>query len=493
MRAAIYRIESIRTYRCGQIPKQLSQKKDEQSEIAELAQMATKSHLYIISRRPTIKVTPRELPIFTTLRRTASGKKYEEPLMYDGFGISTHTFPPSKGTFDPNTDTLEEVFYGDYPEGISGIRFSEDSTSCQGTYKDSAITFGLWEFAVLSSRLAEGVSGQEVLYVGKSTGIDGSRTSNDRLGVHEKLQKILSNYSNKAGWEIFITLVNIATAPNVSSPQIIDLSSEIPTPENDCKASLHSRECTLRHTGSSKPSLSGGGLKDITDIASYTSVIENLLISYFKPEENVRLKSWNQKRRKYQKALTDAGIELTLLEFHSHNSLACFFSQSQPLELCHYIAGIVPGTEYSKDFPDLENWRTFNLASKSHYNDLSRLVRKIEESLNFSCERNPEEDIIFSRDPHKILSTLAHLPPPPTQSDRKIPNIDLPASPLDVDLSTHSERIISAARKIQDAETSLQSLIREAPVIPWKEIGKELNIGETEARERFSISPDHVM
>lgn len=426
MRTAIYRIESIRTYSSEHSLNRSLCTKAGHAGDNELNETTPKSHLYIISRRPATKVAPRELPLFISIRSHKSGQNERVPLYDDGFGISTHSFTSNESNF-------KELFIGDTPEHITNIEFNNKHTCFECTYEENPIKLGGWEFAALASRFNEEVCGQEILYVGKSVGNSGTRTSSDRLAEHSTLQQILSDYSNSPEWEIFITLVKFNIEYNTTFPQIIDIPPRASTSKKNLEISSLPPNTPQETPKIQNTPLSESTLSYITNIDNYTSIIESMLISYFRPIYNKHYISWNEPRRKYVKELAKAGIELVLLEFHSHNSLACFFSESTPLELCHYITGILPTTEYSKDFPELQNWSDFRIKAESHYDKLFLFVRKIKKSLNFTCERS-HGDALPWRDTKKILSSLGHLSAPfsPSFHNQEIPIIDPPTPPGDI-------------------------------------------------------------
>lgn len=426
MRTAIYRIESIRTYSSEHYLDRSLHTKAGHAGDNEHNETTPISHLYIISRRPATKVAPRKLPILISIRSHKSGQNERVPLYDDGFGISTLSFTSNDSEF-------KELFIGDTPEHITNIEFNKKHTCFECIYEENPIKLGVWEFATLASRFDEEVCGQEILYVGKSVGNSGTRTSSDRLAEHSTLQKILSDYSNLPGWEIFITLLKFNVEYNTTFPQIIDTPSRTSTSKKNLEISSPPLNILQETPKIQNAPLSETTLSYITNIDNYTSIIESMLISYFRPIYNTHYISWNEPRRKYVKELAKADVELVLLEFHSHNSLACFFSESIPLELCHYITGILPTTEYSKDFPELQNWSDFRIKAESRYDKLFLLVRKIKKSLEFTCERS-HGDVLPRRDTKKILSSLGHLSVSYSSSshNQEIPIIDPPTHPGDI-------------------------------------------------------------
>jgi hypothetical protein len=183
------------------------------------------------------------------------------------------------------------VVFDDHHE-VKDIRITRDSSFWKGKYKGKDVQGEAWQLAVYLSRYAEEVCTQEVLYVGKSVGSKHDRNSIERLKNHSTLQDILGDHIGTE-WDIFITPLKLS-----NNPQIIDDS--LPP--------------------MIAPLLSKHNI----------AVVENLLISHFKPEYNVHYKEWNRKSRSHFVDFAKQGIHLLFLRFGSDSSLAIFSANHLP-------------------------------------------------------------------------------------------------------------------------------------------------------------------
>ena len=145
------------------------------------------------------------------------------------------------------------------------------------------------------------------------------------------------------------------------------------------------------------------------------AMVENLLISHFKPEYNVHYKEWKRKSRSHFVDFEKQGIHLLFLRFGSESSLAIFSASHLPpirtqnkkdeheeptkeeheepgAQLYHYVAGINPAVRAKNNSaPDtlLRNWDDF-----SNYSDkLVSMVKHLEELSNSTHQQTSTNQI----------------------------------------------------------------------------------------------------
>ena len=337
------------------------------------------------------------------------------------------------------------VVFDDHHE-VKDIRITRDSSFWKGKYKGKDVQGEAWQLAVYLSRYAEEVCTQEVLYVGKSVGSKHDRNSIERLKNHSTLQDILGDHIGTE-WDIFITPLKLS-----NNPQIIDDS--LPP--------------------MIAPLLSKHNI----------AVVENLLISHFKPEYNVHYKEWNRKSRSHFVDFAKQGIHLLFLRFGSDSSLAIFSANHLPpirtqnkkdeheepkkdeheepkkdeheepkkdeheepeSQLYHYIAGINPEVcAKNNSTPDalLRNWGDF-----STYSDkLVSMVKHLEELSNSTHQQTSTNQISLK---HFFSDCETHL------LAQNVPYVAPCFDTSELDVRPPTKRLAAAKHKMHSAVAEL--------------------------------------
>ena len=370
MRAALYNVEPIHTYSFRRFAPYQPNNKSSKLERDTFSSTLDNSHLYIISRRPKTRLSHTIVPLFQSLRTVPS----------EGSSVVYHEVESIK-VVTRGFHSLEDgqppfVVFDDHHE-VKDIRITRDSSFWKGKYKGKDVQGEAWQLAVYLSRYAEEVCTQEVLYVGKSVGSKHDRNSIERLNNHSTLQDILGDHIGTE-WDIFVTPLKLS-----NNPQIIDDS--LPP--------------------MIAPLLSKHNI----------AMVENLLISHFKPEYNVHYKEWKRKSRSHFVDFAKQGIHLLFLRFGSESSLAIFSASHLPpirtqnkkdeheeptkdeheepgAQLYHYVAGINPAVRAKNNSaPDtlLRNWDDF-----SNYSDkLVSMVKHLEELSNSTHQQTSTNQI----------------------------------------------------------------------------------------------------
>jgi len=431
MRAALYNVEPIHTYSFRRFAPYQPNNKSSKIERDTFSSMLDNSHLYIISRRPKTRLSHTIVPLFQSLRTVPS----------EGSSVVYHEVESIK-VVTRGFHSLEDgqppfVVFDDHHE-VKDIRITRDSSFWKGKYKGKDVQGEAWQLAVYLSRYAEEVCTQEVLYVGKSVGSKHDRNSIERLKNHSTLQDILGDHIGTE-WDIFITPLKLS-----NNPQIIDDS--LPP--------------------MIAPLLSKHNI----------AVVENLLISHFKPEYNVHYKEWNRKSRSHFVDFAKQGIHLLFLRFGSDSSLAIFSANHLPpirtqnkkdeheepkkdeheepkkdeheepkKELYHYIAGINPEVcAKNNSTPDalLRNWGDF-----STYSDkLVSMVKHLEELSNSTHQQTSTNQISLK---HFFSDCETHL------LAQNVPYVAPCFDTSELDVRPPTKRLAAAKHKMHSAVAEL--------------------------------------
>ena len=423
MRAALYNVEPIHTYSFRRFAPYQPNNKSSKIERDTFSSMLDNSHLYIISRRPKTRLSHTIVPLFQSLRTVPS----------EGSSVVYHEVESIK-VVTRGFHSLEDgqppfVVFDDHHE-VKDIRITRDSSFWKGKYKGKDVQGEAWQLAVYLSRYAEEVCTQEVLYVGKSVGSKHDRNSIERLKNHSTLQDILGDHIGTE-WDIFITPLKLS-----NNPQIIDDS--LPP--------------------MIAPLLSKHNI----------AVVENLLISHFKPEYNVHYKEWNRKSRSHFVDFAKQGIHLLFLRFGSDSSLAIFSANHLPpirtqnkkdeheepkkdeheepeSQLYHYIAGINPEVcAKNNSTPDtlLRNWGDF-----STYSDkLVSMVKHLEELSNSTHQQTSTNQISLK---HFFSDCETHL------LAQNVPYVAPCFDTSELDVRPPTKRLAAAKHKMHSAVAEL--------------------------------------
>ena len=429
MRAALYNVEPIHTYSFRRFAPYQPNNKSSKIERDTFSSMLDNSHLYIISRRPKTRLSHTIVPLFQSLRTVPS----------EGSSVVYHEVESIK-VVTRGFHSLEDgqppfVVFDDHHE-VKDIRITRDSSFWKGKYKGKDVQGEAWQLAVYLSRYAEEVCTQEVLYVGKSVGSKHDRNSIERLKNHSTLQDILGDHIGTE-WDIFITPLKLS-----NNPQIIDDS--LPP--------------------MIAPLLSKHNI----------AVVENLLISHFKPEYNVHYKEWNRKSRSHFVDFAKQGIHLLFLRFGSDSSLAIFSANHLPpirtqnkkeeheepekheepkkeeheepeSQLYHYIAGVNPEVcAKNNSTPDtlLRNWGDF-----STYSDkLVSMVKHLEELSNSTHQQTSTNQISLK---HFFSDCETHL------LAQNVPYVAPCFDTSELDVRPPTKRLAAAKHKMHSAVAEL--------------------------------------
>jgi hypothetical protein len=264
-----------------------------------LEQALSGSHLYLISRRPSVRidhasvrVDVHSISFEAVTRRVARGK------------LENHRFI---------FKTDDEVIVEDFRTYLDGAYFSFRANG-HLVHGDS------WALASLASNAREDLARQEVMYIGQAFGRHGATNVIERTRRHETLQRIYEQHAGEQ-WDVFV------------SPLIVDQTYKI----NDDH--IDDDECGLEinafmNDGVIAEQESGRPLAPAIDL------IEHSLIEFFRPPYNQKLVTWNPKSpTQAMKLFRSLRFRLVIAQLGGWQGLARFHSDAQPrLQRSHVIA-----------------------------------------------------------------------------------------------------------------------------------------------------------
>ena len=252
---------------------------------ADLATALTGSNIYIISRRPAIRIA------------TSSVQFHPNEISFDVMARQHSCADLEVHRLQLRAEFLRKA--NDFRIYHEGAYFS--------LRVDSVLMHGdSWALAALCSRAREDISRHEVLYVGKAFGDAGSNNSWARTKRHDKLQRIYEEHPE--GWDIFVTGIEILNGHWSNMDHIDDDDPSIGSPMHPGWPFWDSRK----------------------KIFSGTSIdlVEHSLIAYFNPPYNEMLNEWRVDSptlpmRKMQKF----GLRLLRVHLNGKGALPRFHSR----------------------------------------------------------------------------------------------------------------------------------------------------------------------
>jgi hypothetical protein len=288
-----------------------------------LATALAGSHLYLISRRPAIRlnresITAREGQIaFDILTRKSVRASLEShPL----------TLRPDAG--------LEVADFRTYSNG------AYFSFRCNGML----VHGDAWALASLASNASPDLAAQEVLYVGQAYGTDGSSNSWKRTRRHSTLQRIYEDHAGE-DWDIFISPIAIVKVNRSTEDHIGD-----------------DEEATIHVLGMDKEDpFFNARQKEI--LPTSINLVEHALIHYFDAPYNELLKEWRPGRPTGAMSRMKAmGFRLLLIHLDGWQGLARYFSSNAERARSHFFLLAIdddpkrgdPRINYN---PNIHNWR----------------------------------------------------------------------------------------------------------------------------------------
>ncbi len=292
----------------------------EPSDSSALATALRSSHWYIIARRPSVRILGESVQV------------HDNMLTADFVTRGNPADPERVYTFGSD-------FYGtgdlrDFQVYADGAYFSVD-VGGELFHGDA------WALASFLSTADPAIARQEVLYIGKAFGKDGSRNAWTRTKVHEKLQMIHEHHVNDS-YEIFVAPLSIEHA-HMSGDDHIDDDEDGPS-----LTAFHSTFATVE----------GRLLKPAVD------VVEHALIAYFVPHYNENLTEWRADQpTEDMDAMRAAGFRLIHVHLSGWWGLARFHSAQEPQgPRGHFISHDIPPNPVRSarrgiSAPEISDWR----------------------------------------------------------------------------------------------------------------------------------------
>jgi hypothetical protein len=265
-------------------------------ELHDLFNEKCPCHIYLICRRPRISILPADV-------RFTSEAFEGHATVQDGPSFHKEPFRLPA----PNASGMR--FKSDYPYSEFEILTPEGEIYLQGKTALLATGFG--------SQFDKHLAG-EVIYVGQSYGVEGSRTAPERLKSHETLQRIYAEaIARTPDKEIWIQLWSFSPSLLIS----FDGASKqygTTTEEDD----EHMRQVF----GS-----------DITE-QQRINFTEAALIRYFDPEYNILFRASfpNSAHTSYSECY-DLDINSVAVELNTEESCCMLWSKAVAPRWCHYI------------------------------------------------------------------------------------------------------------------------------------------------------------
>jgi hypothetical protein len=290
------------------------------SDSSALATALRSSHWYIITRRPSVRIVGDSVQVHDNML-TADFVTRENPA-------------------DPErVYTFGSDFYGtgelrDFQVYSDGAYFSVD-VGGELFHGDA------WALASFLSTADPGIARQEVLYVGKAFGEDGSQNAWKRTQKHMKLQRIYEDHVNDA-YEVFIAPLSLEQGLMASDDHIDD------TEDGPSLTAYHSTFGTVE-----------GRLLEAS-----VDVVEHALIAYFVPPYNEKLTEWRASRpTEDMDAMRAAGFRLIHVHLSGWWGLARFHSAQEPQgPRGHFISHDIPPNPVRSarrgiSAPEISEWR----------------------------------------------------------------------------------------------------------------------------------------
>jgi hypothetical protein len=278
-------------------PHALLQQEDlENNQLRELFNEECPCHIYMICRRPRISIQPEDVR-FTD--RTFEG----HITIQDG--ATVHKEPFSM----PVKDTSDLKFLSEYPFNAFAIATSDGSVCMEG----KAAVFA----AKAGPRFHKHLSA-EVLYVGQSYGVEGSRTAPDRLKSHPTLQKIYAEaICRTPDKEIWLELWSFSPMLLISFDGISKDYGTTTEQDDDHINSVLDTEITEQQR---------------------VNFTEAALIRYFDPEYNKLFRGTfpNPAHTSYSECY-DLDINSVVVELDTEDSECQLWSKAVPPRWTHYI------------------------------------------------------------------------------------------------------------------------------------------------------------
>lgn len=291
------------------------------SESLDIALAA--SHLYLISRRPAIRLNRESI--------TVRG---------DQITFEVLTRKSIRASLESHSLMLQSDM---------GLEVEDFRTYSNGSYFsfrcNSVLVHGdAWALASLASNARPDLAAQEVLYVGQAYGPDGSGNPWKRTRKHSTLQRIYEDHAGE-DWGIFISPIAIAKI-NRSTEDHID---------DDEEATIH-----VLGIGKGDPFFSSQR-KEV--LPTSVDLVEHALIHCFAAPYNQLLREWRPERPTMPMSrMKSAGFRLLMVHLDGWQGLAQYFSREIKEARSHLLllaANEDPGRDNPRiDYdPNTHNWR----------------------------------------------------------------------------------------------------------------------------------------
>jgi hypothetical protein len=299
-----------------------------------LATALTGSHLYIISRRPAVRID------------RSSVRVYAHQITFD---VVTNKSIRS----DPERHSL--VLNFEHSLEVEDFRTYSNSTYFSFRANGFLIHGDAWALASLASNAGTALATQEVLYVGQAHGQDGSSNSWQRTRRHSTLQKIYEDHSGE-DWSIFVSPLIVVKTERSSEDHIDD-----------------QQEPTVNILGMSADDAFYDSRRKII-LPTSIDLIEHALITYFAPPYNELLKEWRPERPTVAMGkMKSAGFRLLQIHLDGWQGLARYYAAQTKQNRSHLV---LLGTEADSREHDprvsydssVDNWRLELLVM--HYREL---------------------------------------------------------------------------------------------------------------------------
>ncbi|MFD6770950.1 hypothetical protein ACFWC6_32550 [Micromonospora chalcea] len=252
-----------------------------------LAEALSESHIYIISRRPKVRIEERSV-----------------------------WFHPEKIKFNVVSKLDSKGDWENYPLEISGkelrqacdFRVYQDGSYFSYRMGGVLLHGDSWALGSLCSRAQNELSRQEVMYVGMAYGRAASSNVWTRTRRHEKLQRIYEDHVD-GDWDIFVSAFELTRCDRANIDHIDDAERGDPAGIIDGQNVFWDR---LNRWPS--------------EVA--VKLVEHSLIAYFDPPYNSVLNEWRAGEPTAEmKIMRDAGFRLIRVHLHSRGSLVRLFSR----------------------------------------------------------------------------------------------------------------------------------------------------------------------
>lgn len=301
-----------------------------------LTKALTDSHLYLISRRPSVRID------------RGSVRAYRNRMVFD---IVTRSSVRSSKESHSLTLSLEAG------QEIEDFRTYSNSSYFSFRLNGLLVHGDAWALSSLASNASPDLAAQEVLYVGKAYGRDGSGNVGQRTSHHSTLQKIYEDHSAE-DWDIFISPIEINRIEQLGIDHIDD-----------------NEPGTTHILGIGKDDPFFNGWRSEMPPTSI-DLIEHALIYYFAASYNELLRDWRPGRP--TAALTrfkSAGFRLLIVYLDGWHGLARYYSAEAAQARSHLVllaADDKPGRENPRVNydPATHNW-LFEFAFARHKEHLS--------------------------------------------------------------------------------------------------------------------------